>query len=83
MASGLTSKFKTIAVVGFTGSVSSRNYNPAAHGAVCLLQARVNAKGEQIGRKVNSNGRHQEVGAFFLLGEDQLDHWKALARCSR
>jgi hypothetical protein len=32
---------------------------------------------------VNSNGRHQEVGAFFLLGEDQLDHWKALARCSR
>ena len=83
MASGLTSKFKTIAIVGFTGSVSRRNYNPAAHGAVCLLQARINTKGEQIGRKVNTNGRHQEVGAFFLLGEDQLDHWKALARCSR
>jgi hypothetical protein len=72
------SEFETIAAVGFTGSVSSRNYNPAAHGGVCLLQARVNAKGEQIGRKVNSNGRHEEVGNAFLLDSDTLSHWESM-----
>jgi hypothetical protein len=72
------SEFKTIAVVGFAGSVSRRNYNPAAHGAVCLLQARINTKGEQIGRKVNSNGRHEEVGNVFPLDNDTLSHWESM-----
>jgi hypothetical protein len=72
------SEFKTIAVVAFAGSVSRRNYNPAAHGAVCLLQARINAKGEQIGRKVNTNGRHEEVGNAFRLDNDTLSHWESM-----
>ena len=78
----LTSKYKTIATVGYNGSVS-RNENRAAHGAVCHLQARRNAAGQIVGRKMNSNGRHQETGEAFLLDEDTLAHWASIERSSR
>lgn len=77
----LTSKFTTIATVGFSGSVSS-NQNPAAHGAVCHLQARKTADGI-VGRKVNSNGRHSETGLAFQLDADTLAQWQRIDRCSR
>ena len=77
----LTSKFTTIVTVGFSGSVSS-NQNPAAHGAVCHLQARKTADGI-VGRKVNSNGRHSETSKVFRLDADTLAQWQRIDRCSR
>jgi len=77
----LTSKFNTIATVGFCGSVSS-NQNPAAHAAVCHLQARRTAAGNIVGRKVNSNGRHIETGKSFQLDADTLAQWQRIDRCS-
>lgn len=52
----LTTKYQTVAKVGFRESVSPRNENRQAHGGVCLLQARLGRHGV-IGRKVNTNGR--------------------------
>lgn len=78
----LTSKYTTVATVGYSGSVS-RNENRAAHGAVCHLQARRNAAGELIGRRVNSNGRHQETGEAFSLDADTLAQWESIERSSR
>ena len=78
----ITSKFKTVAIVGYSGSVSSRNENRAAHGAVCLLQARRGANG-LVGRKVNSNGRHEEVGDVFELDEERLAEWDAIDKASK
>lgn len=77
----ITSKYTTIATVGYTGSVST-NENRAAHGGVCHLQARKGASG-LLGRKVNTNGRHQEVGEAFDLDADTLAHWSKIARSSR
>ena len=74
----ISTRFTTIATVGYTSSVS-RDENRSAHGGVCLLQARRNAKGEILGRKVNSNGRHQEIGAAFLLDSDTLAHWESMS----
>lgn len=79
----ITSRYTTIATVGFSGSVSSRNENRSAHGAVCHLQARRNAAGQIVGRKVNSNGRHQEVGEAFVLEADTLAQWERIERSSR
>lgn len=76
----ITSKFKTIATVGFTGSVSSKHENRAAHGGVCHLQARRNAAGELVGRRVNSNGRHQEVSEAFLVDARQIDEWERIEK---
>ena len=81
MSTTLTSNYKTIATVGYTGSVS-RNENRAAHGAVCHLQARKGASGI-VGRKVNINGRHQEVGEAFELDADTLANWERIAKSSR
>ena len=78
----LTRKFQTVATVGYSGSVS-RNENRAAHGAVCHLQARRNAAGEIVGRRVNSNGRHQEIGSPFLIDADTLAQWESIERSSR
>ena len=72
----LTTKFKTIATVGYTGSVS-RDENRAAHGAVCHLQARKTPTGI-LGRKVNTNGRHQEIGPSFSLDTETLAHWMTI-----
>jgi hypothetical protein len=77
----LTSRFQTIAIVGFSAGVS-RDQNPAAHGGVCLLQARIGTNG-QFGRKVNTNGRHKEIGEAFALDHDTLRHWQAIAAASR
>ena len=78
----LTAKFQTVAIVGYAGSVSSKNENRSAHGAVCLLQARKGANGI-VGRKVNSNGRHSETGDSFALDTDTLAHWERIAKASR
>lgn len=78
----LTTKYTTIATVGYSGSVNSRNENRAAHGAVCHLQARKGAHGV-IGRRVNSNGRHQETGEAFALDADTLAHWERIAKSAR
>lgn len=77
----LTSKFQTVATVGYQHSVS-RDENRAAHGGVCHLQARKTAKGV-VGRKVNSNGRHKETGKAFALDAETLAHWEKIAKASR
>lgn len=77
----ITTRWTTIATVGYTASVS-RHQNPAAHGAVCHLQARKGANGT-IGRKVNSNGRHEEIGESFPLDADTLARWESIGRGSR
>lgn len=77
----ITSKYETIATVGYSGSVS-KNENRAAHGGVCHLQARKGANG-LIGRRVNTNGRHREVGEAFELDSDTLHHWECIAKASR
>ena len=69
----LTNRFKTITIVGFRHSVS-RDENRAAHGGVCLLQAR-SLGGMIIGRKINTNGKHQEIGEPFYIDQEILEHW--------
>ena len=77
----LTPKFETIAIVGYSGPVS-RDENRAAHGAVCLLQAR-RAKDGFRGRRVNTNGRHYEMGKSFVLDLKTLANWERIAKSSR
>lgn len=79
----LTAKWTTICTTGYSHSVNPYNENRSAHGGVCHHQARVNASGETIGRKVNSNGRHKEVGKAFPLTAAQLEHWESIERSSR
>ena len=78
MTTTITTAWQTIAIVNYTGAVASpQNYD--AHGGVCLLEARQGTKG-LLGRKVNSTGRHREVGKAFALTPDQLAQWQKLAR---
>jgi len=77
----MTAKWTTVATVGYTGSVS-RQENRAAHGAVCHLQARRGKTGI-IGRRVNANGKHAEVGEPFELNDETLSQWQAIARAAR
>ncbi len=77
-ATKLTARWATICTVGYTGSVS-RDENRAAHGGVCHCQARRTKDGRTIGRRVNSNGRHTEVGESFDLSAEQIAHWQTLA----
>jgi hypothetical protein len=74
----INTKWQTVATVGFTGSVS-RDENRSAHGGVCHLQARKGANGT-LGRKVNSNGRHDETGKAFDLDAETLAHWESMSR---
>lgn len=74
----LTTRWKTICIVGYTGSVSREDYNPAAHGGVCLCQARRTAGGGIIARKVNTNGRHEEVGESYPIDADTVADWEHL-----
>jgi monoamine oxidase len=76
----ITNEWQTIATVGFSGCVNAYDSNPAAHGAVCHFEARGNAIGRLVGRKVNSNGRHQEISETFPLTRDRLALWQKLAR---
>lgn len=78
MTTTITSTWKTIAIVGYTGAVASPQ-NRDAHGGVCLLEARQGTRG-MLGRKVNSTGRHREVGKAFPLTADCLAQWQKLAR---
>lgn len=83
MSEKITTKFKTIAFVGFAGSVSRKSENRYAHGGVCFLQARRTPAGRLLGRRVNSNGLHREVGESFELHESTLEHWRAIAKRSK
>jgi hypothetical protein len=82
MKTVVTTKWATVAIVGYAGSVS-RNENRSAHGGVCLLQVRKNQDGLRLGRKVNSNGKHKEIGEAFLLHEERLAQWEQIAKESR
>jgi hypothetical protein len=75
----ITTKFQTVATTGYVGPVS-RNENRAAHGGIRHLQARKGKKG-LLGRYVNSNGRHQEVGESFPMHQLQLSQWISMGRC--
>lgn len=75
----LTNRWKTICTLGYTGSVS-REENRSAHGGVCLHQARQAKDGRIMARKVNSNGRHEEVGETFEIDADRLAHWQSIDR---
>lgn len=77
----ITSKWKTVATVGYNGGVS-RNENRAAHGGVCHLEAR-RSKGGFLGRKTNSNGQHYEVGEPFPLDAETLARWESISAASR
>jgi hypothetical protein len=81
MNATIKTTWTTIAIVGYSSSVS-RDENRSAHGGVCLLQARRSANGLR-GRKVNSNGRHQERGEAFALDAETLAHWEKIAKSSR
>lgn len=75
----ITSKWQTIAIVGYSGSVS-RHENRWAHGGVCMLQARRGVRG-LLGRKVNSTGmttRQNEVGESFPLDAATLAQWQMI-----
>lgn len=78
----LSRKFETIATVGYSHGVNPKNENRAAHGGVCHLQARNGANGP-VGRRVNSNGRHEEIGVSFPLSAEELARWESIAKASR
>ena len=77
----LTTRWNTACTVGYTASVS-REENRSAHGGVTHVQVRRGARGI-IARKVNSNGRHQEVGATFTPTAEQIQHWANIDRATR
>lgn len=79
MAIKLSTRLKTIAVVGFTAPVAQPE-NRAAHGGVCLLQAKKSKCGKIIARKINSTGMHLETGKPYEIDDEQLAHWQSLAR---
>jgi hypothetical protein len=67
-------RWRTVAIVGFTGAVS-RDHDRRAHGGVCLLQLRRQRGGGILARRVNSNGRHAEVGTPWTPDADTVAHW--------
>lgn len=73
-----TTTWTTLAIVGYQCSVS-RDENRSAHGGICLLQIR-RGKNGLLGRRVNSNGRHREIGEAFDLDADTLAHWESIAK---
>ncbi|MGV3605224.1 MAG: hypothetical protein ACO1RA_02370 [Planctomycetaceae bacterium] len=78
----ITSKYTTICTMVFQGSVSSKNYNPAAHGGVQFIQVRRGANGI-LARRINSTGRHDEIGEAFVPTAQQLANWEAIAKAER
>jgi hypothetical protein len=82
MKTKLTQRWQTICTVGYTGSVS-RAENRAAHGAVTHCEVRRTRDGRTLGRRINSNGRHQEVGESFPLDDEQLARWESIEKSSR
>ena len=82
MMSRITSKYTTICTVGYSGAVS-RDENRSAHGGVCHIQIRRAKGGKVLARKVNTNGRHHEIGEAFEPSDEQLAHWGALEKSAR
>ena len=80
MMNAITTKWTTLAITGYRGSVS-RNEERRAHGGVCLLQVRRGANGI-LGRRVNSNGRHRETSEAFAMDDATLANWQAIAKAS-
>lgn len=78
MATTITNKYTTICTVGYSGSVS-RDENRAAHGAVCHIQVR-KSSGRILARKVNTNGRHREIGEAFEPTTIEIAHWESIAQ---
>jgi hypothetical protein len=74
----INTTWKTIAIVGYSGAVATPQ-NHDAHGGVCLLEARQGTTG-LLGRKVNSTGRHREVGKPFSLTADQFALWQRIGQ---
>ena len=84
----ITAKWTTIAIVGYAGTASGAHYTPtgenrAAHGGVCYLQVRRTPKGVVLGREVNGNGNHEEVGKPWALSADEIEGWSAAAARER
>lgn len=75
----LTSRWQTICTIGFQGSVKCHQ-NRAAHGGVCHLQARRARDGRIMARRVNSNGRHEEIGGAYVTDAETIAHWRKLGR---
>jgi hypothetical protein len=73
----LTRNWKTILIDGYTGSVS-RDENRRAHGGVCLYQARRTRGGVLEARRVNSNGRAEEVGEPFAVDAETVARWASI-----
>jgi hypothetical protein len=73
----LTKKWQTVLIDGYTGSVS-RDENRRAHGGVCLYQARRTRDGGIEARRVNSNGRAEEIGEAFAVDADTVRQWAAI-----
>ena len=73
----LTKAWKTIMIDGYTGSVS-REENRRAHGGVCLYQARRTRGGAIEARRVNSNGRAEEIGEPFEVDGETVARWAAI-----
>lgn len=73
----VTTRWQTMGVVGYEGGVG-RYQNPAAHGGVCLLQARRAAGGRLLGRRVNSTGRQHEYGEAFPIDAATLARWREI-----
>lgn len=78
----LTNRWKTVCIVGYQ-RIATECENRHAHGGVCLCQARISGKNGRRGRKVNSNGRHEEIGYSFALDDKTLAHWEYLASQER
>lgn len=79
MATRLTNRWRTVCVVGYH-NIMTPCENRSAHGGVCLCQARISGKNGRRGRKVNTNGRHEEIGYSFALDDETLSHWEYLSR---
>jgi|694.fasta_scaffold06344_5 hypothetical protein len=81
MTMKITTKYTTICTVGYTGSVGGRQ-DQRAHGGVCHIEVR-KVKSGIIARKVNSNGRYQEIGKAFTPTTEEIAHWELLDKSSR
>lgn len=72
---GITSKWSTVRAVGYTGGVAHRYQVPMASGGACLLQARQASDGSILVRRVNANGRHEEIGPTYRLLRGTAADW--------
>jgi hypothetical protein len=82
VAAKVTTRWTTIATVGYTVGVNPTNENRAAHGGVCHLQAR-RKNGKLVGRRVLANGHHVETEEAFELDTWTLDHWRTIAESQK